>query len=305
MPEAKWLEVSLTVDGELAEAVADVLARFAPQGVAIETPVEWQGAGEVAIPSGAPRVCAYLPVDAHLEERRNKLEEALWYLGRIRPLPQASYRYVQETDWAEAWKQHYQPMVIGKRLAIVPAWLENPFPDRLAVRMDPGMAFGTGTHPSTRLCLELLEARAGQIEGLIDVGCGSGILSIAALKLGARHALAVDMDELAVRATRQNAELNGVSGRLRAELASVAEVRAGAYGTKQAEMVVANILAPVILQLFADGLADLVALGGRLILAGIIAEQAAEVEAAAGARGLRLIQRRSEGDWVALEVGSD
>lgn len=302
MEGAKWLEVSLTVDGELAEAVAEVLARFAPQGVAIETPIEWQsGAREVAI-NGAPRVCAYLPVDAQLEEKRQKLEEALWYLGRIRPLPHASYRYVQETDWSEAWKQHYHPLVIGEKLAIVPAWLENPYPERVVVRMDPGMAFGTGTHPSTRLCLELLEGLAGELEGVIDVGCGSGILAIAALKLGARQAVAVDVDELAVRATRQNADMNGVSAHLRAGLGSVAEVRRGDFESRQGGVVLANILAPVILKLFDEGLAELVAPGGQLILAGIIAEQAAEVEAAAGQRSLHLVRRLEEGDWVALQV---
>ena len=129
-----WLEVALVVDGELAEAVAELLARFAPNGVVIEAThivPDVNGEGRV---EGPLRVAAYLPADAHLEEQRQRLEEALWYLGRIRPLPEAEYHMVQQADWAEAWKQHYHPIAIGRRLMIVPAWLENPQP---AARSDP------------------------------------------------------------------------------------------------------------------------------------------------------------------------
>ena len=147
MSEPKWLQVSLTVDGELAEAVSEVLARFAPNGVAIET------TGVTANPDdseghavGPLRVSAYLPVDGELEESRRRLEESLWYLGRIRPLPVPEFTLIEETDWSAAWKEHYRPIPIGAKLIIVPAWLESPSPDRVPIRIDPGMAFGTGTH---------------------------------------------------------------------------------------------------------------------------------------------------------------
>jgi ribosomal protein L11 methyltransferase len=149
-------------------------------------------------------VAAYLPVDADLEDTRRKLEEALWYLGRIQPLPDPQFRSVQEADWAEAWKEHYHPITIGRRLIIVPAWLENPDPARIPIRMDPGMAFGTGTHPTTQLCLELvdelyderrltrgeknmLSSFALRPSSVIDIGCGSGILSVAAILLGLKE----------------------------------------------------------------------------------------------------------------------
>lgn len=310
MTGAAWLEVSLTVDGELAEAVSEVLARFAPNGVAIEsTAVTANPDDSEGRATGPLRVCAYLPVDDELEEKRGRLEEALWYLGRIRPLPEAEYRQVQQADWSETWKQHYRPILIGRRLVVVPAWLESPDPHRIPVRIDPGMAFGTGTHPTTQLCLELLEHTIEQMVDtqpvdMIDLGCGSGILSIAALKLGARHALGVDIDPEALTATAENADLNGVSDGLEIGLGSVAEICAGAFSICQASLVVANILAPVIINLLEGELAELLAPSGMLVLSGILAEQSGEVEAAISKHGLVLVDKRQEGDWVALAAQS-
>ncbi len=300
------MEISLTVDGELAEAVAEVLARYIPSGVAIESTAIVADAEDVGHAAGPLRVCGYLPVNPQLEETRRRLEEGLWYLGRISPLPAAQYQWVQETDWAEAWKQHYHPIAIGRRLVIVPAWLESPDPERIVVRMDPGMAFGTGTHPTTQLCLELIEAAlerlhsSGQPVDMIDVGCGSGILSVAALKLGAGQALGVDIDAEAVPVARQNGALNGVLEQFEVGQGSVSEVLGGTFGLRQAGLVTANILAPVIVRLFTDGLAELVLPGGALILSGILVDQVAEVEGAAQASGVALTAKRQEGDWVAL-----
>jgi ribosomal protein L11 methyltransferase len=306
MAEGKWLEISLTVDGELAEAVAEVLTRYIPNGVAIESTAIVADAEDEGHAVGPLRVCGYLPVNAQLEDTRRRLEEGLWYLGRISPLPAAQYQWVQETDWAEAWKQHYHPIAIGRRLVVVPAWLEPPDPRRIAVRMDPGMAFGTGTHPTTQLCLELIELAlegllsSSQPVDIIDVGCGSGILSVAALKLGAERALGVDIDLEAVPVARENGALNGVLERFEVGQGSVSEVLTGAFGFQKAALVTANILAPVIVRLFGDGLAELVLPGGVLILSGILADQAADVEAAAQAKGVTLSEKRQEGDWVAL-----
>lgn len=157
-PPAAWLEVSLLVDGELAEAVAEVLSRYAPGGVAIEsTAVTANEDDEGGRAVGPLRVCAYLPMNEEVEATRQRLEEALWYLGRICSLPAPQFQPVQEADWAEAWKKHYHPIPVGQKLIIVPAWLEPPSADRIPIRMDPGMAFGTGTHPTTQLCLEAIE----------------------------------------------------------------------------------------------------------------------------------------------------
>jgi ribosomal protein L11 methyltransferase len=305
-----WLEVSLIVDGELAEAVAEVLARFIPNGVAIETTAIQSDPENEGYPIGPLRVCGYLPLDDRLEETRHKVEQALWYLGRISSLPDPQYRTVQEEDWAEAWKEHYHPIAIGQRLIIVPAWLESPDPTRIPIRMDPGMAFGTGTHPTTQLCLELAETiltsrvldEKSPQSSVIDVGCGSGILSVAAIKLGAAHALGVDIDSRAVEVSRENAVLNGVAEQYTAGIGSVAEIERGDFDLRRAPLIFANILALVLIRLFEDGLAELLSPGGHLILSGILADQQEAVLAAAQAHGLALCDHRQINDWVALCV---
>jgi ribosomal protein L11 methyltransferase len=302
-----WLEVSLTVDGELAEAVAEVLARFAPNGVLTEQGVKFTDDEDAGTPAGPVIVRAYLEANERLEETRQKLEESLFYLGMIQPLPAPVYRQIADQNWMEAWKQHYKPIPIGRRLLILPVWLKSPFPERIPIKIDPGMAFGTGMHPTTQLCLELIEAffeRRSEIENhqakIIDVGCGSGILSIAALKLGAPIALGVDIDIESVRNARENAEKNRIGDEFILGQGSVAEVLRGKFPLKQAPLVVANILAPVIIRLFGDGLADIVEAAGVIVLSGILREQAPGVIEAAQANGLELNEQRQMGDWVAL-----
>lgn len=304
-----WLEVSLTVDGELAESVADVFARFAPNGVMTEQGVKYNDAEDAGTPTGPITVRAYLEVNEELEETRQKLEESLFYLGMIKPLPPASYKQIADQNWMEAWKQHYKPILIGERLLILPAWMESPEPERIAIKIDPGMAFGTGTHPTTQLCLELMESYLDlrdlkDIGGLkvIDVGCGSGILSIAALKLGAGKALGVDIDEESIVNSRENAGTNEVGDELILGVGSVQEILGGMFEFKTAPLVVANILAPVIVRLFEAGLADLVEEGGALILSGILFEQEESVIEAGQAYGLKMSERRRMGDWVALSM---
>ncbi len=303
-----WLEVSLTVNGELAEAVADVLARFAPNGVTTEQAVDFVNDEDEGTPVGPITVRAYLPADERLEETRRKLEESLHYLGMIQPLPAPVFRPLADQNWMEAWKERYQPIPIGKTLIIVPAWLESPEARRIAIKIDPGMAFGTGTHPSTQLCLELIEEFTNDLPGaerqaltVIDVGCGSGILSIGALKLGAAFALGVDIDEASVRASRENADANGIAPeRFAIGLGSVREILEGRFPIRKARLVLANILAPVIIRLLGMGLADLVAPGGGLILSGILAEQAGSVRSVALEHGLKLEESHQMGDWAAL-----
>ena len=302
-----WLEVSLLVDGELAEAVADVLARFAPNGVVTEsTGVKYVDEENIGVTVGPISVRAYLEVNDQLEETRQKLEEALFYLGMIQSLPAPTYKNIADQNWMEAWKEHYKPIPIGKRLMIVPAWMDSPEPSRIPIKIDPGMAFGTGTHPTTQLCLELIEKailenrNSNNEYRVIDVGCGSGILSIAALKLGATSALGVDIDIESVRNSRENADKNDIGAEFIIGQGSVAEVKAGQFAFASAPLVVANILAPVIVRLFDAGLSDLAETGGAVILSGILSEQAQKVIEAAQAKGLVLTERRQMGDWVAL-----
>jgi len=317
-----WLEVSLTVNGELAEAVADVLSRFAPNGVMTEQGVKYVDDEDAGTPTGPITVRAYLEVNDQLEETRQKLEESLYYLGMIQPLPAASYKQIEDQNWMEAWKQHYKPILIGQRLLILPAWMESPEPSRVAIKIDPGMAFGTGTHPTTQLCLELMERVMLDIQGsknesgdatndsrisnieirVIDVGCGSGILSIAAIKLGAAKALGVDIDPGSIVDARENANTNHVGDELILDVGSVQEILDGKFAFSKAPLVVANILAPVIIRLFDAGLADLIEDYGAIVLSGILQEQAQSVIEAGQAKSLKMNERRQMGDWVALTM---
>ncbi|MBX3037256.1 MAG: 50S ribosomal protein L11 methyltransferase [Anaerolineales bacterium] len=314
-----WLEISLTVNGELAESVADVLARFAPNGVMTEQGVKFNDEEDEGTATGPITVRAYLEVNDGLEETRQKIEESLFYLGMIQPVPTPTYKQIADQNWMEAWKQHYKPILIGQRLLILPAWLQNPEPNRIPIKIDPGMAFGTGTHPTTQLCLELMELYfdkttaddrpqtankdvSRQRSAVIDVGCGSGILSIAALKLGAKKVLGVDIDIESVKNSRENADVNEIGDELILGQGSVTEVLNGQFEFKSAPLVVANILAPVLIRLFDAGLADLIEKDGEIILSGILSHQAESVIEAGQAKGLIKNEVRQINDWVAISL---
>jgi ribosomal protein L11 methyltransferase len=297
--DPRWLEVSLTGDGEIVEAVSEVLGRFVSGGVVTESGVEYNDAEDEGTPVGPVRIFGFIAVDENLETTGQSLEEALWHLGQIQPVPPLEFRYIKDENWMAAWKEHYKPIPIGKKLLVLPAWLQNSFPDRIAVRIDPSMAFGTGTHPTTRLCLQAIETYVQPGKPVIDVGCGSGILSIAAALLGSGEILAVDIDNAAVISTKENATANGVLEKIETGIGSVKEIKSGLFSHRKAPVVIANILAPVIIRLFDAGLADLVAPEGTLILSGILAEQAESVEAAAVAKGLNPVERLQIDDWVA------
>jgi ribosomal protein L11 methyltransferase len=298
--KARWIEVSMTVDPELAEAVSELISRFVSNGVVVESGVTYNDAEDEGTPFGPARVYGYLAIDEYIDETRQRLEEGLWPLSQIHPLPEPTYRTIEDEDWMAAWKKHYHPIQIGKRLLILPAWIDDPNQGRIAVKIDPSMAFGTGTHPSTQLCMEMLEAAVQPGRAVIDVGCGSGILSIGAVKLGAVLVLAVDIDNAAIRSTKENAQANGVLEQIETGIGSVKEIIEGRFTIHRAPLVLANILAPVIIRLFDDGLANLVTPGGKIVLSGILAEQAQGVIDAAEKMGLRKEEIRQNGDWVAI-----
>ena len=303
----------MVVDGELAEAVSEVFSRYVSGGVAIESiriTQEPEGMGEII---GPLRVCGYLKVDGELDIKQQRLEEALWHLGRIRELPEMRYKPVLESDWSENWKEHFKPIQIGKRLLIVPTWLEIEEGNRTVVRIDPGMAFGTGTHPTTQLCLEIIVNHLDSkriphnVEGepnltMIDLGCGSGILAVAAVKLGMKQVLGVDLDGDAIEIAQQNSVINNVSDYIYYGVGSVSEILAGKFSLRHASLVVANILAPVLVRLLEEGMGELITPRGKLILSGILEEQTGEVEAAIKANNLHLDEKHQMGDWMGLVV---
>ena len=219
------------------------------------------------------------------------------------PLPQGHWDDVADEDWSLSWKQHWQPDPVGDGLLILPAWLEVPLEhgERLVIRMDPGSAFGTGSHPTTRLCLEALE-KAPPVGALVaDLGCGSGVLGLAALGLGATAVVAADTDSLAVRATGENRELNGrPADLLKVSLGSVEALQHLLEG-RRADLLLCNILAPVI-EALAPGFEALVAPEGRALLSGLLVDQAPRLEQVLGDLGWRVSARGSQGRWGLLEI---
>jgi ribosomal protein L11 methyltransferase len=296
-----WLEVSLTTTGELAEAVAEVFSRFVSNGLVVESETVFNQEEQEAQPTGNMRVVGYLPFDGTIEQKQLALEEALWHLAFIRPLPKPTFTPIKDQNWVTAWRDHYQPIRIGEKLLILPAWMDaQPGETRQIVRIDPAQAFGTGTHPSTQLCLLAVEKLTQPGQKAIDLGCGSGILAIAAVKFGASHALAVDIDELSVQATLQNAALNGVLDKVEIRQGSLQQVLRRDFSFHQAPLVLVNILAPVIIKLFSEGLAELVSPGGKMVLAGILESQAEQVMDATKSSGLHFEERLQQDDWVGL-----
>jgi ribosomal protein L11 methyltransferase len=299
-----WIKVQIKCNGELAEALAEVLGRFVSNGIVIESITQFNPRMHENQPTGRVAVSGYLAVDQYLEEKQHHLEEALWHLSQITPIPKPEYTPIQDQDWMAAWKAHYNPIQIGERMLILPAWKEAEVDERrLVIRINPTMAFGTGTHPTTQLSLQLMERHLKPGGDVIDVGCGSGILSIAALKLGAAHTLAVDIDNQAITSTQENAGLNEISPAiLETGKGSVEEILTGRFTIQQAPLVLVNILAPIIIRLFDQGLAELVCDEGKILLSGILDHQKDDVIQMAEKAGFSLKEHLTETDWVGLAM---
>ncbi|UCC61855.1 MAG: 50S ribosomal protein L11 methyltransferase [Anaerolineae bacterium] len=298
MPNQDWLEVSVEVDGEAAEAVSEVLNRYSRGGAVIEHLLaSGPGAHERV---DELRVKAYLPAGDPALKRT--VEEALWHLGQLYPIPDPTFTFVAEADWAEAWKAHYGVLHLGRRTVIVPRWQEYVAQvDEVVITLDPGMAFGTGTHPTTRLCLAALEEAIRPGMEVLDLGTGTGVLAIAAAKQGAASVLALDIDDLAVDAARENVAANGVDGVVRIEAGSLGVARSVADAReKRYDLALVNILARVICELLEEGLASVLQPGGVLIGSGIIDTQEQEVRAALERAGIAVVARHVERDWVTL-----
>ena len=293
-----WLELSLETTPELAEAISEVIYPHVEGGVALEQLNNDQRAvdrWEDEVSTGPVIVRAYLVQDETLEDRRMKVEQALAYLGMIQPIPKPTYKEVQQSDWADAWKVNFKPLRIGQRVMIRPSWIDRAEvdfrPDDIELALDPGMAFGTGLHPTTQLCAAALENYLKPGASVLDVGSGSAILSVLAAKLGASHVLGVDIEDEAVDSGRENARVNGVADRIQIEKGSYEQT------TEKFDWVVANILAGVIRTMLGQGLAER---GERFIFSGILDTQAEDVVKAAQAAGLALIEQRQMLDWVCL-----
>jgi ribosomal protein L11 methyltransferase len=306
-----WLELAVECDQEAVEAVSEILSRAASGGVSVEQPftTEQEGLAASPVPGAPATVRAYLPaLDATVAEAAvAQVRERLGHLTAfdLRPIGPLQVREVHEEDWASAWKEHFPVMRLGRRIVIKPTWRDyEPAAGDVIIALDPGMAFGTGLHPTTRLCLVGLErwSDEGIVEGAsaFDVGSGSGILAVGAALLGADPVRAVDTDPIAVESTLANAARNDVG--VSASQGSL-PVEDGPF-----DLVLANLVASILVQLAAD-LAAAVrpgdgtpGSGGRLLASGIFIDREVEVQQAFAAAGLRVVHRQQETEWVALDL---
>ncbi|TRY26243.1 50S ribosomal protein L11 methyltransferase [Brevibacillus sp. LEMMJ03] len=307
----KWSEISIHTTAEAVEAVSNLLYEMGANGVVIEDPEvlhrDWDTPfGEIYqlspddFPAEGVFVKAYLPMDSsQLVDVLDELKEQLSHLtdyGLDIGKGTIAVNDVHEDEWAHAWKKYYKPVSVSERMTIKPVWeeYEPKRPDEIIIEMDPGMAFGTGTHPTTILCLRALEKYLQPGDRVYDVGTGTAILSIAAVKLGAEHVLAMDLDEVAVRSAQANTELNGVHERITVRQNNLLD-----GVDEQVDVVVANILAEVIVR-FTDDVYRVLKPGGVFIASGIIAAREADVKAAMEKSGLALVETIFIDDWVAI-----
>ncbi|MCC6175498.1 MAG: 50S ribosomal protein L11 methyltransferase [Chloroflexi bacterium] len=296
--------MSAVSEPEAADAVAEVFGRWG-RGVAIDQPVldAPDGDGGWIDPERNVVVKTYIPLDAEAEDKRRLLEEAAWHLGRLRHVEPLQTRTLAEEDWANAWKRFFYPHRVGRRLVVVPSWRRQARrPDDVIVRLDPGMAFGTGLHPTTRMCMALLEEHLSPGDAVLDFGCGSAILSIAAARLGAARVTALEVDAVAVRVAEENVRRNTVVRKVRIYPSSIEPgipIKGAPF-----DLVVANISA-LVLTRAVEGLRDAVKPGHYAILSGILAAGEAGVRAAYTAAGWQYVETRTEGDWIAMVVRRD
>jgi ribosomal protein L11 methyltransferase len=298
-----WLELTVQTHPEAVESVSELLNRYTTGGVAIEEPIELIDEGqEYRVLSGQPvKVHAYLPIDGKEEAARQQVAEGLWHLSSLGPqfVGDLQTRVVHEEDWANAWKDYYHVTHIGQRLVIRPSWREYlPKNNEVVLELDPGMAFGTGLHPTTRMCLEQIEQRMRPDMHVLDVGTGSGILALAAAKLGAANVYCIDNSSVAVESAVANAEMNHMSDRMNVVLGVLDETEATRLSA-QYDLVLANIIARVIGSI-ASNLAQVLAPDGILITSGIIEDRRHEAEQPLLAAGLKLIDQVMIDDWVTL-----
>jgi len=298
----RWLELTVTCDNEAIEAVSEILGRVSQGSAVRPTKLIRDPADELSAredPSAPYEITAHIPEDDAAPAAVEATERALWHLQAfgLRPVGDLRVRTVDDADWTDAWKEGYIPQRIG-RVVIVPSWLDEPIgPDEVSLRLDPGMAFGTGLHPTTRGCLTLLQTISPMPSVVLDVGSGSGILALAALRLGAGEAVCYDTDPLAVEATMANAAANDLADQVTGHAGSLPETPAG----DPFPLVLANLVAAVLIEL-TDSLAAHTAAGGTLLASGIINSRADEVLDALTAAGFVLERRLDDDEWVSLRL---
>lgn len=305
-PDRVWYQLSVDVDNEAVEAVTELFGRYGfNDGVAIEEPyIQDQDGDNLGVDLEKPfTVHTWVAEEDFKPEIIEELRQALYFLGQLRGVSDVRVSNLQEQDWANAWKEYFQVHRIGDRVVIRPPWREyEAQDDDLVIVLDPGMAFGTGLHPSTRLSMLGTEEVVKPGHTVLDVGTGSGILAFAAAKLGAAKVDTVDVENVAVKATVDNAELNDLSDKVSVELGSVGEGQP--FWGEQYDVVLANIISRILIEL-SEAIVAHTKPGGKMVLAGIIETREQDVIDAFKAAGASVVNRRFAEDWVSLVLTRD
>lgn len=312
-----WKEITIYTTTEGVDIISGFLISHGIRGVSIEdsndfneflesTEIHWDYIEESLVDklkNSESNVKFYLPDNLQGIEQFNEIKSTLEYqreqnagidLGRL----VIETTQVNEEDWSTAWKKYYHPTKIGKRLVVVPCWEEHTLSDgEIRVTLDPGMAFGTGTHETTRLCMQLLEDCVDESTDMLDIGTGSGILAITALLLSAKTAVGVDIDELSVKVAMENAELNNVQDKISLVCGDLTQKISGKY-----DVICANIVADVIIRLSRD-VTTFMHKDSVLLVSGIIDERCDEVAAALENAGIKVFDKITENGWVAMKCG--
>ena len=298
MSSSLWVELSIDTPAEFVEPLTQVFTEHGEGGVAIELPAGHNpDEGETAPPPDRVTVTTYIPHDNRLEQRYARIDTAVRLVAHVGDLSDLRVRVVEEAEWQDSWKEHFHVLRVGLRTVIVPTWRTyEPQKDDVVISIDPGMAFGTGHHPTTRMCLELVEQHVRPNDRVLDLGCGSGILSIAAAKLGASDVFGLEIDPIAASVAVQNVKDNGVRDVVRTEEATLPHPRVAENGY---DLLVANVSAKVITEL-ADDIVRAVRSGGTLLFSGILDKQQTEVIERMVALGVQFDEGLTDADWVAL-----
>jgi len=288
----KWIELSVVADSELIDPLVQIFDRYSKNGVVLENVGE-----NIGYSKKATKVRTYLKSDTDYEIVFNQIDIGVRLLAHVGEVSELSKRVLNEKEWHESWKKHFSILEIGKTLAIVPSWLKSKKVNRkIVIELDPGMAFGTGHHPTTRMCLEMLETLVKPCHTVLDLGCGSGILSIASAKMGSEKVIGIDNDETAIKVARENIKINGIGDSVSISNGSVPNKNIDKYSN---DIVVANISSKVILDLSKE-ITEYLKPKGYLLISGFLDNTESEIIDVFKKLNLNVVSKLGAADWVAL-----
>ena len=288
----KWIELSVVADSELIDPLVQIFDRYSKNGVVLENVGE-----NIEYSNNATKVRTYLKSDTDYEIVFNQIDIGVRLLAHVGEVSELSKRVLNEKEWHESWKKHFSILEVGKTLAIVPSWLKSKKVNRkIVIELDPGMAFGTGHHPTTRMCLEMLETLVKPCHTVLDLGCGSGILSIASAKMGSEKVIGIDNDETAIKVARENIKINGIGDSVSISNGSVPNKNIDKYSN---DIVVANISSKVILDLSKE-ITEYLKPKGYLLISGFLDNTESEIIDVFKKLNLNVVSKLGTADWVAL-----